>query len=151
MLIPYFKKGSVLCLFRADACRARNGAKHRREIGMVGESFIITGLLLIAAASLLRSKRKKWAIATLPLTVLPAVNALVGFFGGVILKLKIGFVTNVCIIMGAMIVSCTRIGFLTATLLNRRKARIPYKIGCIAFNIILAAVFMGYYYSVLMF
>lgn len=118
---------------------------------MIGESFIITGLLLIAAASLLRSKRKKWAIATLPLIVLPAVNALVGFFGRVILKIRIGFVTDVCILIGAMIFSCTWIGFLSATLLNRRKARIPYMIGSIAFNIILAAVFVGYYYSVLMF
>ncbi|MBD5115257.1 MAG: hypothetical protein HDT46_08680 [Ruminococcaceae bacterium] len=116
---------------------------------MVGESFIITGLLLIAAASLFKSKRKKWAIATLPLTVLPAVNALVGFFSRVILKVKLGFVTEICIIMGALIVSCTWIGFLTATLLNRRKARVPYMIGCIAFNIALAAIFMGYYYSVL--
>ncbi|MCM1060931.1 MAG: hypothetical protein NC452_11660 [Eubacterium sp.] len=116
---------------------------------MVGESFIITGLLLIAAGSLLKTKRKKWAIATLPLAVLPAVNALTGFVSGVIMKVTLGFVTEVCIIMGALIISCTWIGFLTATLLNRRKARIPYMIGCIVFDIILAAIYMGHYYLIL--
>ena len=92
---------------------------------MIGESFIITGLLIIAAASLYRAKRKKWAAATLPLAILPAVNALVGFTTSVVLKVKLNFVTEMCIIMGALIVSCTWIGFLTATLLNRRKARLP--------------------------
>ncbi len=116
---------------------------------MIGESFIITGLLLIASASLFRAKRKKWAVATLPLAVLPAVNALVGFTAVVLLKAKLNFVTEMCIIMGALIVSCTWTGFLTATLLNRRKARLPYMIGSIAFNVILAAVFIHHYYLVL--
>lgn len=115
---------------------------------MLGESVIITGLLTIAAIGLLRSKRKKWALATLPLTVLPASNALIGFFCGIVLKIQLNFITAVCIIMGALIGSCTWIGFLSATVLSRRKARVPYLIGCIAFNIVLAAVFMGHYYSV---
>ncbi len=116
---------------------------------MIGESFIITGLLLIASASLFRAKRKKWAIATLPLTVLPAVNALVGFMTGVVMKVKLNFVTEMCIIMGALIVCCTWTGFLTATLLNKRKARLPYMIGSIAFDVILAAVFIHHYYVAL--
>lgn len=116
---------------------------------MTGESFIITCLLIIAAASLFRAKRKKWAVAVIPLAVLPAVNALVGFVTKVVLDVTLNFVTEVCIIMGALVVSCTWIGFLTATLLNRRKARIPYMAGSIAFDILLAAVFMGHYYSVL--
>lgn len=116
---------------------------------MIGESFIITGLLIIAAASLYRAKRKKWAAAILPLAVLPTVNALVGFTAGAVLKVKLNFVTEMCIIMGALIVSCTWIGFLTATLLNRRKARLPYMIGSIAFNVILAAIFIHHYYVIL--
>lgn len=116
---------------------------------MTGESFIITCLLIIASASLFRAKRKKWAVAVIPLAVLPAVNALVGFVTKVVLDVTLNFVTEVCIIMGALVVSCTWIGFLTATLLNRRKARIPYMAGSIAFDILLAAVFMGHYYSVL--
>ena len=116
---------------------------------MLGESFIITCLLIIAAGSLFRAKRKKWALAVIPLAVLPAVNAFVGFFSKFVFDTVLNFVTEVCIIMGALIVSCTWIGFLTATLLNRRKARIPYMAGSIAFNILLAAVFMGHYYSVL--
>lgn len=116
---------------------------------MIGESFIITGLLLIASASLLRAKRKKWAIAVIPLVVLPAVNALVGLFSKVVFDVTLNFVTEVCIIMGALIFSCTWIGFLTATLLNRRKEGVSYMAGSIAFDIVLAAVFMGHYYSVL--
>ena len=116
---------------------------------MAGESFIITCLLTIAAASLLRAKRKKWAIATLPLMVLPAVNTLVGFVTKVILEVQLNFVTEMCIIMGALIVSCTWTGFLTATLLHRRKARLPYMICSIAFDVILAAVFIRYYYVLL--
>lgn len=116
---------------------------------MAGESLIITGLLIIASASLFRAKRKKWALAVIPLAVLPAVNALAGFIAKVVLKVTFNFVTEVCIIMGALIVSCTWIGFLTATLLNRRKAGVPYMAGSIAFNILLAAVFLGHYYLVL--
>ena len=72
-----------------------------------------------------------------------------GFTTSVVLKVKLNFVTEMCIIMGALIVSCTWIGFLTATLLNRRKARLPYMIGSIAFNVILAAVFIHHYYVLL--
>ena len=116
---------------------------------MAGESFIITCLLFIAMASLLRAKRKKWAIATLPLTVLPAVNTIVGFVTKVVLEVQLNFVTEMCIIMGALIISCTWTGFLTATILNRRKARVPYMICSIAFDVILAAVFIRHYYILL--
>lgn len=113
---------------------------------MIGESFIITGLLLIAAGSLYRSKRKRWALATLPLTVLPAVNALASFVCRFIIGIEFNFVTAVCIIMGALVVSCTWMGFLTATQLSRRKTRVPYLVGAIAFNVVITAVFLGQYY-----
>ena len=62
---------------------------------MIGESIIITALLFIIVMALLKSKRKKWAVATLPLMLLPAVNSLAKPFCVLVLKIDFTFVIAV--------------------------------------------------------
>ena len=116
---------------------------------MIGESIIITALLLIIIITLLKSKRKKWAVATLPVMLLPAVNAMSKPFCVLVLRIDFTFVIAVWTILIAVMASCIWTGFLTATLLNRRKTRLAYLFGCTAFNIILAAAFMWNHYHAL--
>lgn len=116
---------------------------------MTGECVIITLLLIFAALALLRAKRRKWAMAILPLMVLPVVSSLAGMVCEYMLKVEFRFIGAVIAIMIALIASCTWIGFLAATLLQKRKARVPYMVGCIAFDVILAAVILADYYTAL--
>ncbi|HBH95861.1 MAG TPA: hypothetical protein DDX91_08905 [Ruminococcaceae bacterium] len=116
---------------------------------MVGESIIITALLFIIVMALLKSKRKKWAVATLPVMLLPAVNSMAKPFCVLVLKTDFTFVIAVWTILIAVMASCIWTGFLTATLLNKRKTRLAYLFGCTAFNIILAAAFMWDHYHAL--
>ena len=114
---------------------------------MVGESSVITVLLLFAAFALLRAKRKKWAIATLPLTVVPFVNVMAKVVCEHLLNIKYTFLEALIVIMTAMVISCTWIGFLTATLLQKRKYRTAYLMGCFAFNILLAVILLLDHYA----
>lgn len=116
---------------------------------MIGESIIITALLLIIVIAMLKSKRNKWAIATLPIMLLPAINALSKPFCVLVLKIDFTFVIAVWTILIAVMASCAWTGFLTATLLNKRKTRLTYLLGCTVFNIILAAAFMWNHYHAL--
>ncbi|MCH5199859.1 MAG: hypothetical protein J1F60_02775 [Oscillospiraceae bacterium] len=114
---------------------------------MVGECAVITVLLLFAAFALIRYKRRKWAIATLPLTVVPFVNVMAYMICKELLGIDYTFFASLVVIMTAMVVSCTWIGFLTATLLQKRKLRTAYFMGCIAFNILLAVILLLDHYA----
>lgn len=116
---------------------------------MIGESVIITALLLIVVIAMLRSKRKKWAIATLPIMLLPVINAIAKPFCVLVLKVDFTFVIAVWTILVSVMASCIWVGFLSATLLNKRKTRLVYLFGTTAFNIILAAAFMWDHYHAL--
>ncbi|MCM1299532.1 MAG: hypothetical protein NC203_11340 [Firmicutes bacterium] len=113
---------------------------------MLGESAIITALLLILILALVRSKRRNWAAATLPLMLVPAVNCLIKPICDMI-NTDFTFEISVWVLLIAVMVSCVWVGFLTATLLNRRKTRAFYMIGCVLFNFILAGAFVFDYYK----
>lgn len=114
---------------------------------MAGECAVITVLLLFAAFALMRAKRRKWAIATLPLAVMPFVNVMAKVVSEEILGIGYTFIVALIVIATAMVVSCTWIGFLTATLLQKRKYRTTYMVGCIAFNILLSVILLLDYYT----
>ena len=99
---------------------------------MLGESAIVTALLLILVLALVRAKRKKWAMATLPLMLVPAVNCLI---------------KPVCGMINTDFTFEISVWVLTATLLNRRKTRALYMTGCVLFNFILAGAFVFDYYK----
>lgn len=114
---------------------------------MVGECAVITVLLLFAILALLRYKRKKWAVATLPLTVVPFVNVVTYMVCEELAGIDYSFLASLIVIMTAMVISCTWIGFLTATLLQKRKYRTAYFTGCFAFNILLAVILLLDHYA----
>ena len=114
---------------------------------MAGECAVITVLLLFAAFALIRAKRRKWAIATLPLAVMPFVNVMAKVISEDVLGVSYTFVAALMVIATAMVISCTWIGFLTATLLQKRKYRMTYLAGCIAFNILLTVILLADYYT----
>lgn len=113
---------------------------------MAGECAVITVLLLFAAFALIRAKRRKWAIATLPLAIIPFVNVMAKLFTETVMGRDYTFVISLVVIMTSMVISCTWIGFLTATLLQKRKLRTSYLLGSVVFNIILAVVLLVDYY-----
>ena len=113
---------------------------------MAGECAVITALLLFAVFALMRAKRKKWAIATLPLAVMPFAN-FAAYRTMDILGVGYTFVAALIVIAIATVISCTWIGFLTATLLQKRKYRGTYLAGCIAFNILLSVILLLDYYA----
>lgn len=114
---------------------------------MAGECAVITVLLLFAAFALIRAKRRKWAIATLPLAVMPFVNVMAKMISEELLGIEYTFVVALIVIMTAVVISCTWIGFLTATLLQKRKYRTAYLMGCFAFNILLAVILLLDHYA----
>lgn len=114
---------------------------------MAGECAVITALLLFAVFALIRVKRKKWAIATLPLAIMPFANFAAYMVSMEIPGINYTFVAALIVIAIATVISCTWIGFLTATLLQKRKYRGSYLAGCIAFNILLAVILLMDHYA----
>lgn len=116
---------------------------------MLEECIIIFILLVFAAFGMLKSRRSRWFIAILPLLVIPFVNVAVNLFCSNVLNITLTIEIMATAITLALVISCTWLGFLTATLLGGRKYKITYLFGCIAFDVILALVILADYYKTL--
>ena len=113
---------------------------------MAVECGVITLLLVFIIGAFLRSKRRTWAFATLPLLLVPATHAVSIFIMGPVLKLKISLAMASIPIIIALVVSCTWIGFISATVLQRRKTRLTYLASAIAFEVALSLILISSYY-----
>ena len=113
---------------------------------MAVECGVITILLLFLIGAFLRTRRNKWALATLPLLSVPATHMASIFIMGTVLGLEITLAMAAIPVIIALVAGCTWIGFYCAIQLQKKKSRITYLSVTIGFNIILSLILIGSYY-----
>lgn len=115
---------------------------------MAGECLVITMLLLFVILAFMKSRRKKWAAATLPLIVVPLANGASQTIMTGVFSYQPPFMLSAGIVAGALVASCTWIGFIAALVLQKRRARANYMLVTISFNILLSVILILDYYWV---
>ena len=116
---------------------------------MAAECLVITILLLFVIFGFMKSRRKKWAAAVLPLIVVPLANGLSKFFITDLLGLEFTFVLAVGVVVTALVASCTWIGFVSALVLQKKRSRITYMSITILFDILLSIILVNIYYQLM--
>mgnify|MGYP006874638096 CR=1 FL=1 len=116
---------------------------------MAIECSVITLLMLFIVGAFIRARRKMWALATLPLFLVPSTHAISIFVMTIVLKLEVTLALAAIPIIIALVVSCTWIGFVAATMIRKKKSRISYLAICVGFDVILSLILISsYYFSV---
>lgn len=114
---------------------------------MAAQCLVIALMILMIAFGFMRAKRVKWAVATLPLVVLPLVN---GVFEKVLELVNGGafnFMTAMAEIVISVVISCIGIGVCSALLLKGKKTTIPYISVSFLFTLVLALILINHYYT----
>ncbi len=108
---------------------------------MVVECLVIFGLILVVIVSCIRAKKKRYALATVPLLILPLTNVAAYFVSGGLAGLlpmdKFTVYTAINVI-SALVSSCL-VGMMSQKLL-KKSSRAAYVIMSLIFNIVLAAI-----------
>lgn len=113
---------------------------------MAIECGVIMLLLLFIVGAFIRSKRKMWALATLPLFLVPSAHAISIFVMTIVLKLEVTLALAAIPIIIALVISCTWIGFFGAISLHKKKSRISYLAITVGFSVILSLILISSYY-----
>lgn len=114
---------------------------------MVYQSLVITILLLFFVLACMRIKRRVWAGATLPIMVVPGVNCVCYFIVSFLMGLDYNFYFASLVILIALAISCTWIGFYCAMALPKKKTKTVYMIIAILFNLVLSFILVYDYYE----
>lgn len=108
---------------------------------MVVECLTIFGLIFVVVIMYIRAKKKHYALATVPLLILPAANVLAyAFSGGISEVLSIDrFIAYSAINVVAAVVSSCLVGLMSGKF-SRKAVRGAYIAMSLIFNIVLAAI-----------
>lgn len=106
---------------------------------MLIECVVITGFILSMALAFFLKKRKSWALATLPLTIVPLAELLMAWLFVRVFKFEISIYWGVFGLMCAVAVSCVWIGIAAGTL-EHKSSKATYIGISNTFNIALAAI-----------
>ncbi len=106
---------------------------------MAIECGVITALFVIIVVLFFRKKRKLWALATLPLMLVPLCEFLLDFVFIEAFGIDFGPFARMVGLVIAVAASCVWIGFVSCSLKHKKK-RITYIAITNAFNILLAII-----------
>ncbi|MCM1328350.1 MAG: hypothetical protein NC253_02830 [Ruminococcus sp.] len=108
---------------------------------MVVECVTIFGLIFVVAVMYIRAKKRNYALATVPLLILPAANVLAyAFSGGIAGLLSIDrFIAYSAIDIVAAVVSSCLVGLMSGKF-GKKSVRGAYIAMSLIFNIVLAAI-----------
>ena len=116
---------------------------------MPSECLVITLILGILVVGFFRARRKNWAYAVLPLTVIPFVCGLTMYVVTDIMKVGFEFLLPAGLVVGSLAVTCIWIGIASVILIKTKKLRVPYVIATVAFSLALAFIILVKYYNYL--
>lgn len=106
---------------------------------MLIECVVIAGIILSMAVAFFLKKRKSWALATLPLTIVPIAELVIAWLFARVFKFEISIYWGVFGLMCAVAISCVWIG-IAAGFLEHKSSKATYIGIANAFNIALAAI-----------
>ncbi len=102
---------------------------------MPSECLVVALILIILVFGFFRARRKNWAYAVLPLTVVPIVVGVVMYVVADILKKQYSYMLPLGLIVGSLAVSCIWIGIDSMILIKTKKMRVPYIGASVAFSL----------------
>ncbi len=105
---------------------------------MAIECAVITAILVVIVVAFARKKRKTWALATVPLTLVPFVDFVLGLVVYVF-QINVSVFAGVLMLLLAVGASCAWIGF-AANGLKNKNTRLSYIFIANGFNLCLAAI-----------
>lgn len=106
---------------------------------MAIECCIIAGIFLVMAIGFFVKKRNVWALATLPLTLVPLVEFVLDFVLASAISLEMTPYVRIIALLVAVAVSCVWIGFVSVGMKSKSK-RFTYIGTTYVFNVLLAAI-----------
>ena len=109
---------------------------------MANECIAITGIFILIVIIFFRSKRKEWAIATLPLTLVPLTDVVLELVLARIFKVEITAFGGILALVIAVAASAAWVGAAAGTLKHKRTKATYIGISN-AFNIALAAILIN--------
>lgn len=108
---------------------------------MVVECFVIAGLIFVVTMSYMRAKKRNYALATVPLLILPLVNVISYFASGSLsglLPMDEFTVYAAINIISALVSSC--LAGIMSDKFSRKFTKAAYVVMSLIFNIALAAI-----------
>lgn len=114
---------------------------------MTIECGVITGILIAFSVIFFRTKHKEWALATLPLTLVPLTEFVLTVLFVNVFDMSVSIYWGVFALVAAVAMSCAWIGFVSNRL-KSRKTRATYIGIANAFNVLLAAILINNILSV---
>ncbi len=109
---------------------------------MAIECAVITALFVVIVIAFLRKKRKTWAVATLPLTLVPFAEAVMVLVFAKMLSITVDPYIRIIVLLIAVAVSCVWIGCASGMIKNKKR-RFTYIGITNLFNVLLAAILVN--------
>lgn len=106
---------------------------------MAIECGVIAVMFTIMSVGFFIKRRKRWAFATLPLTLVPLVEFILDFVCPTVFSVEVAPFVRVVGMVIAIAVSCVWIGFISVDMKHKSK-RITYIGITYVFNVLLAAI-----------
>lgn len=116
---------------------------------MAGECLVIALIIGILSIGFFRAKRKNWALAVMPLGLVPLISGAVLYSTEHFFKYEYTFVLPMTLIVASLVASCIWIGIASAILIKTKKMRIYYLAVSVAFVLVLSIIMLIRYYTAL--
>ncbi len=114
---------------------------------MAIESIVIAGLFLLMAFVYFRRKRREWALAVLPLMVVPLANFVMEYAVAGLFHAPIKLFGAILVLVAAVALSAAWIGAASGGLKNKG-TKITYISITNVFNVMLTAIIINHYMTV---
>lgn len=110
---------------------------------MAIECGVITALLIVIMVVFLRKKRIPWAIATIPLMLVPFTEFVMDFLLWQLFSVQVSVFVRLIALLVAMAASCVWVG-MSSMSFKSKKVRISYIAVCNIFDILLGIILIHY-------
>lgn len=107
---------------------------------MPSECLVITLILGVLVFGFFRAGRKNWALAVLPLMVIPLVCGFTMYTIIDIMHKSYDPIFPTILVMASLAVTCIWIGMASMILIKTKKLRIPYVAATVSFSVVLSVI-----------
>ncbi len=109
---------------------------------MPSECLVISLILGILVFGFFRAGRKNWALAVLPLMVIPTICGFVMYTVNDVMKKGYDPILPVALVIGSLAVTCIWIGMASMILIKTKKLRVPYVATTVVFSVLLSIIIL---------
>ncbi len=106
---------------------------------MLTECAVITGFFVLMSVIFIRAHHKEWALATLPMVIVPVADCVVEFLLISVLKINVNLFGGILTMIVALAVASVWIGVISQTM-KEKKTSVTYVSISNFFNIALTAI-----------